>query len=721
MDATVAQPPQADKKPIWHHHHGDSRPDDYEWLREADENERLRLLRAENAWTRERTKHLDPLVATLNDEILRYTKLEDTSVPWREGAWWYYTRTWAPHQYPALYRVPDRGRRPNFDDMTEAFDEELVWDANRLANGRDFFSMSSFRPSPSGSLGALGFDDSGSERFTLRIFDIERQVVIDDSLTGLGYGLAWTLDSKNVIVTKVDEAWRSWQVWLHPVGQNGNDHLIYQENDPRFEVSMGQSRDGRWIVIHSSSPRTTEVRLLDRANPYAEPILVFARTPGLDYNVEPAGDHLLIVHNANLKDFELAIAPLGSSGPDQWECLLAAEPGERIIWADAFRDFAVITMRSAGRPELRVMRRIDSTVADISATDDDASPVGRQSRGVWTRPVPILVPDHVTLELARAPEWITSDIVVSTESVLLPSQHLAYMPASGESTIIKETVLDGFDPSRYEATKATVLAEDGTELPLTVFHRADVTPDGTNPGLIYGYGAYEFANDPYYKAALISLLDRGIVIGWTHVRGGGEMGRGWYEEGRRLQKKNSFTDFVACARYLRESGWVAAGRLAAEGRSAGGLLVGAAMNIAPEEFRAVLAGMPFVDALTTICDPSLPLTAGEWEEWGNPIESPEVYWYMKSYSPVENVGECEYPAVLATASLNDARVSWLEPTKWIQVLREKTTNDPIARPILEKVELTAGHSGASGRYDRWRAQAFEYAWLIDQIDANWYV
>ena len=729
MTETSALPPKADKRPVYRRHHGDKYADDYEWLRHADEKERLRLLNAENAWTRKRTRHLDSLVEDLTSEIVAHTKVEDTSVPYREGGWWYYARTTQGKQYETVYRVPDRGWRPRFEELTAECGEEMVWDGNALATGREFFSLSGFRPSPSGRFGALGFDDSGSEHFVLRIFDIERQVVIDDSMDGLGYGLAWTNDSKNVIVTKVDKTWRSWQVWLHPVGQKGNDHLIFQENDPRFEVSMSQSRDGRWIVIHSSSPTTTEVRLLDRANPYSEPILVCPRTPGLDYNVEPAGDHLLVVHNANAKDFEVAMAPLGDSGPDQWECVLAAEPGERIIWADAFRDFAVISMRSGGRTELRVMRRIESMRGDGGT---HAAPVGGEGAGfegmagsdgaagealpVWTRPAPIVVPDYVTIDLGRQPEWVCSDFVFVIESVLLPARHCTFNPETNKVEVVKET-LEGFDSGRYAATNATVLAEDGTDIPMMVFHRADVVPDGTNPGLLYGYGAYEIANDPYYKAALISLLDRGVVIGWTHVRGGGEKGREWYEEGRELAKKNTFTDFVACARHLRESGWVAPGRLAAEGRSAGGLLIGAAINLAPEEFCAVHAGMPFVDVLTTICNPSLPLTAGEWEEWGNPLESQEAYEYMKSYSPVENVRECEYPAILATTSLNDVRVSWVEPTKWVQVLREKTTNDPVERPILEKIEMVAGHAGASGRYDRWRSQAFEYAWILDRIGA----
>ncbi len=738
MTETPAAPPRAEKKPTVFEFHGQRYTDHYEWLRHADEKERLRILRAENEWTAARTAHLAPFVDALVAETVAHAIEDDVTLPYREGDWWYYRRTWAGRQYPALYRVPDRGTRPGFDELDEAGGEQVVWDGNALANGRDFFATSSFRPSPSGTLGALGCDHSGDERFTLRIFDIDRQVVIDDSVENIGYGLSWAADSRSVMFTRLDAAWRSWQVWLHPVGQNGDDHLIYQENDPRFEVSVSQSHDGRWAIIHSSSPTTTEVRLVDRHNPYAPPLLVCPRTRGLDYYVEPAGDQLLVVHNANCKDFEVASAPLRSSGPQEWETILRAGPGERIMWADAFSGYAVVSMRSGGATQMRVIRRVDAqAVADAGDIEGDAgqAPDEAQAHGTsetartpapegaaaWSAPIIVDVPAHATIEIGRHPEWECEEFALACESVLMPPRQLVCDPATGATRVAKDSAFDGFDPARYGATDVLVRAEDGTEIPMTVFHRADIGPNGANPGLVVGYGAYEIANDPYYKPVLLSLLDRGVVLGWTHVRGGGELGRAWYEDGKELNKRNTFTDFVACARYLRESGWTAPGRLAAQGRSAGGLLIGVALNLAPEEFRAAHAGMPFVDALTTICNPNLPLTAGEWEEWGNPLESPEVYEYMKTYTPVGNIRECEYPAILATTSLNDIRVSWVEPTKWVQTLRERATNDPIARPILEKIELVAGHQGASGRYDRWREEAFEYAWLLDQIDANWYV
>ncbi len=751
--------PIAKKIPTTRTFHGDSYVDNYEWLRDKNSYDVLDLLEAENAWTAERTAHIYPLQEAIVDEIASRTRENDTTAPVRQGDWWYVTRTWEGKQYPATFRLPinssDPARRPVFDGS-----EHLVWDGNSLGEGAEFFAISSFAPSPDGRLGALGVDFTGDEHFRLRIFDIETGAVIDDAVSGLGYGLAWTSDSNAVVYSRVDDSWRMWQVWLHRIGSpTWEDKLLFQEDDERFEAFHWASRDGRWIVVRSASTSTSEVLLYDVAHIDNPPIVVCPRRQGLDYSVEPADDLLLIVHNANVPDFEVAYASVGQSDPEEWTAIFTPEAGERVVAVDAFRDFAVISMRSGGQPQLRSMLRsassepstdqsnagvfnthnsaaanssdktarsgksdangsgLASSAADSQSSDEGAG--ARAPRSLpWTTPAIIPSEPLASIEVDENYEWEACEVVCSLQSLLTPPTQFGYAPVTGEKRLLKELEVPNYDRDAYTQEGVWVETDDGALVPMTVVHRADLKPDYTNPGYIYGYGSYEISMDPVFRPSFISILQRGVVVAFAHPRGGGEMGRAWYEEGRLLKKRNTFTDFIACARWLRTSGWVAEGRLAAEGRSAGGLLMGAVANLAPSEFRAIHAGVPFVDALTTILKPELPLTVGEWEEWGNPIESEEVYRYMQSYSPTENVGRREYPAILATTSLNDIRVLYVEPTKWVQILRDRATNDPIERPILEKIEMVAGHGGKSGRYDAWRERAFEIAWMLDQLGVS---
>ena len=751
--------PIAKKIPTTRTFHGDSYVDNYEWLRDKNSYDVLDLLEAENAWTAERTAHIYPLQEAIVHEIASRTRENDTTAPVRQGDWWYVTRTWEGKQYPATFRLPinssDPARRPVFDGS-----EHLVWDGNSLGEGAEFFAISSFAPSPDGRLGALGVDFTGDEHFRLRIFDIETGAVIDDAVSGLGYGLAWTSDSNAVVYSRVDDSWRMWQVWLHRIGSpTWEDKLLFQEDDERFEAFHWASRDGRWIVVRSASTSTSEVLLYDVAHIDNPPIVVCPRRQGLDYSVEPADDLLLIVHNANVPDFEVAYASVDQSDPEEWTAIFTPEAGERVVAVDAFRDFAVISMRSGGQPQLRSMLRsassepstdqsnagvfnthnsaaanssdktarsgksdangsgLASSAADSQSSDEGAG--ARAPRSLpWTTPAIIPSEPLASIEVDENYEWEACEVVCSLQSLLTPPTQFGYAPVTGEKRLLKELEVPNYDRDAYTQEGVWVETDDGALVPMTVVHRADLKPDYTNPGYIYGYGSYEISMDPVFRPSFISILQRGVVVAFAHPRGGGEMGRAWYEEGRLLKKRNTFTDFIACARWLRTSGWVAEGRLAAEGRSAGGLLMGAVANLAPSEFRAIHAGVPFVDALTTILKPELPLTVGEWEEWGNPIESEEVYRYMQSYSPTENVGRREYPAILATTSLNDIRVLYVEPTKWVQILRDRATNDPIERPILEKIEMVAGHGGKSGRYDAWRERAFEIAWMLDQLGVS---
>jgi oligopeptidase B len=422
----------------------------------------------------------------------------------------------------------------------------------------------------------------------------------------------------------------------------------------------------------------------------------------VEYDIEPAGDRLLIVHNADSVDSDLAWAPLDATSPDQWVPLMASAEGERFQGVEAFDDVAVLALRKGGLTALRVIDR-DAKSETGYGTSHDLE-LEEPVHHVW---------------LGDNPESATRTLQVGYESLVTPKTVYDYDFRTRELTLLKQQpVLGGYDPAAYEQRREWATAPDGTRVPISIVHPAGAVPDGSRPGLLTAYGSYEISSDPYFSVARLSLLERGFIYAIAHVRGGGEMGRAWYDDGKLMAKRNTFTDFVAAADHLVTSGWVDPDRLAAEGGSAGGLLMGAAVNLAPERFRAVHAAVPFVDALTTILDPSLPLTVVEWEEWGNPLEDPDAYAYMRSYSPYDNVHDAAYPAILATTSLHDTRVSFGEPAKWVARLREATTSDPAQRPVLLRTEMSAGHGGRSGRYDSWREVAWEWAFILDQLGAT---
>jgi oligopeptidase B len=695
-------PPSAPRREHVREHHGDAVVDPYEWLRDKSDPAVIAHLEAENAYAEEMTSHLEPLRQALFEEIRSRTQETDLSVPVRSGDWWYYTRTFENAQYAAHCRSPhtEPGTRPNPEPGSPVEGEQLLLDGNAEAEGHEFFSLGALTVSADHRWLAYAVDTEGDERFALKVKDLSTGGVVDEAVTGIGYGAAFSLDARHVFYLRVDEAWRPHQLWRHEVGTPAEaDVLVYEEPDPRFWMGVGVSRDDRWLMLGIGSKTTSEVRLLDAAEPTGEFRPVAPRREGVEYEVEPARDRLLIVHNADSPDSDLAWAPLTCSSHEEWRPLLGSEPGERFSGIDAFDDFAVLSLRTNGLTAVRVLPRDAGSETGFGAGHD----------------LPFDEPVY-QVGLGDNPESDTATIQVVFESMVTPKTVLDYTLASREWEVLKrQPVLGGYDPSAYEQRREWATAHDGTPVPISVVYPAGAEPDGTRAGLLTAYGSYEASSDPYFSVARLSLLQRGFVYAIAHVRGGGEMGRAWYDHGKLLHKKNTFTDFVDCAAHLIDSGWVAPDRLAAEGGSAGGLLIGAAVNLAPERFRAVHASVPFVDALTTILDPTLPLTVVEWEEWGNPLEDPEVYAYMKEYTPYENVRPAQYPAILATTSLNDTRVYFTEPAKWVAALRATVTNDPQERPILLRTEMVAGHGGRSGRYDAWRQLAWEWAFLIDQV------
>ncbi len=692
-------------------HHGDRVIDPFEWLRDKDDPEVIAHLEAENAYAEARTSHLEPLRSRIFDEIKSRTQETDLSVPAAYRGWWYYSRTFEGKQYAAQCRVRlvagqvgqvGQGR-PQLEPGVTPEGEQVLLDGNAEAQGHEFFSLGAFEVSPDGRRIAYAVDVEGDERFALRVKDIETGALIDDAVTEIGYGAVWSLDGQHLFYTRMDESWRPHQVWRHEVGTDGDsDVLVFEEPDERFWMGIGSSRDDAWVIIAVGSKLTSEVLLLDAAAPLDAPRVVAPRRDGVEYDVEPAGDRLLIVHNANHADFELAQAPLDARSHEQWSSLAESVVGERLLGVEAFSAHAVVSLRRDGLTALRVIPRDPSAVSGFGPPDDL----------VFDEPL-------YCVGTGNNPEYETSALQVVFESMVTPKTISDYDFVTGEYTLLKaQPVLGGYDPADYEQHREWATAADGTQVPISLIHRRDVTADGTAPGLIYGYGAYEICIDPYFSVARLSLLDRGFVYAIAHVRGGGEMGRQWYDSGKMEHKTTTFTDFIACADHLVSSGWVATDRLVAEGGSAGGLLMGAVANLAPGRFRAIHAAVPFVDALTTILDPSLPLTVPEWEEWGDPLHHADVYRNMKGYTPYENIAAVDYPAILATTSLNDTRVYFVEPAKWVARLRETVTSDPVQRPILFKIEMVAGHGGKSGRYDAWTQYAWELAFLMDQVGVS---
>ena len=705
----TATAPIAKRVPMRRVHHGDVFVDAYEWLRDKDNPEVISYLEAENAFTEAQTAHLTELSEAVFSEIKARTKETDLTVPTYTShpggsAYWYYVRTVEGSEYPIYCRVVAHNRQKLPDPEKEISGEEVLLDGNLEAAGHEFFSLGALSVSLDGRLLAYSTDLTGAERFTIMIKDLVSGELLADQISDTAYGVAWAKNS-HLFYTRADEAWRPYIVLRHRIGTDpAQDVAVLTEADERFWLSVDSSRDDRWIIIGAGSKITSEVRLLSTDDPEGVPRIVAPRRQGIEYDIEPAGDRLLIVHNDGAEDFELAEAPLTATSHREWTPVIPHRQGVRILSVSAYASHAVVSLRRDGLTGLHVLPRNAS--GDLLAGADIA----------FEEPLYVV---HAPGES----EYDTPTIRIAYASMLTPDSVYDYHLATGELALLKRTpVLDDprfgpYQPENYLQERGWATAYDGTRVPLSIVRKADIPLDGSAPALLYGYGAYEASMDPSFAVPRLSLLDRGIVFAIAHVRGGGELGRTWYEQGKTLSKKNTFTDFIACADYLLEHGYTSVDRLAARGGSAGGLLMGAVANLAPEKFHAIHAAVPFVDALTTILHPDLPLTVIEWEEWGDPLHNPEVYAYMKSYTPYENVRSINYPAILATTSLNDTRVLYVEPAKWIAALRHAATNSDKSQMLL-KTEMVAGHGGVSGRYKSWRELAFEYAWIIGEIASD---
>ena len=696
-------PPIAKQEALIREFHGRSFVDEYEWMRNKESQDTLDYLNAENTYTEAKTAHLKQLTENVFEEIKSRVKQTDMSVPSRAGDYWYYGRSEEGKEYGFSCRIPvsegqDPWEPPVIPEEGKPEGEQILLDNNALAEGHDYFALGAASVTKSGRFLAYSTDTEGDERFELFIKDLETGKLLDDHLTDIFYGATWAGEDY-IFYQKVDDAWRPDTVWRHKVGTAQSDDVcVFTEADERFRVGVGSTRSEKYLIIAVGSPLTSEYWVLDMDNPEGEFEVLWERETGVEYDIDHVvrggKDQWLVTHNAHGPNFEVSWVDANANplpGIRDLDILVPHNDDVRIEGVDTYRDFATLSYRRGGIPRVAVMQLVDDHFGDFEEINFDEEIYSAGSTG--------------------NPEWDAPVIRLSYTSYTQPAQLFQYRIATGERTLLKEQeVPGGYNADEYEAYREWAIAKDGTQIPVSIVKRKDLATDSPRPALLYGYGSYEASMDPGFSVSRLSLLDRGMLYVVAHVRGGGEMGRLWYDEGKLMAKKNTFTDFIDVADHLINNQLTSPEVLVAEGGSAGGLLVGAVANMAPDRFKGIQAVVPFVDPLTSILKPELPLTVGEWEEWGDPYHDPEVYDYMATYAPYENVAAQDYPDILAVTSLNDTRVLYVEPAKWIAKLRQVATGGE----FLLKTEMAAGHGGVSGRYARWHQTAFEYAWTINK-------
>lgn len=683
----MPEPPVAPREDHIRRIHGDEAADPWFWMRDTGDARFVELLAAETTYTDAVTAVQADLRAQLYAEIKSRVKETDLSVPTRRGDWWYQARTFEGKAYPVHVRIavadPDS---PPGDDAPY----QVILDENVVAEGHEHSQIGGAAVSADGALLAWSVDHTGDESFTLHIRDLDTGTDRAETVQNVSYPLAWSADGRFVFYTTLDHIQRPWQVWRHELGTaQGEDTVVFTEPDERFFVGVETNRSDDWILISTNSAVTSETWILDAHAPTSAPRCIAGRVQDVEYAVEAHRDRMFILTNADgAEDFALFAAD-PNHPDDRWDEVIPHRRGTRLEGVDAFADHLVVHLRSGGVTGMRILTIDGAVVRDVDLPEVIGTVSGQAN-----------------------PEFSTTAYRFAYESLVTPPSVFAENLLTGARVLLKQhEVLGGYAPDQYVTERVWVTASDGTQVPMSTVRRRDTALDGSAPCLLYGYGAYEISMDPWFSAARLSLLDRGWIYAIAHVRGGGEMGRHWYTDGKFAAKPNSFTDFVACARHLVASGVTSPDRIVARGGSAGGLLMGAVVNLAPELFAAIIAEVPFVDPLSTLLDPSLPLTVTEWEEWGDPLDDPEAYETIRAYSPYENIRAVPYPAILTITGVEDPRVSAHEPAKWVQRLRAVTTGDA---PILLKVD-TGGHGGPTGRYDAWRDEAFVLGFALSAV------
>jgi len=674
------QPPKAEINPKTFVEHGITRTDNYYWLNERENPKVREYLEAENAYMDQALAHTKPLQEQLYTEIRSRIKESDNSVPYQLRGYWYYTRYEQGKEYPIYCRKKG--------SMEAA--EEVMLDVNVLAVGHDFYEVSGVNVSPNNNLLLYSVDTTGRRKYNIHFKNLATGETYAHSISNASGG-AWALDNNTVFYTVIDDVTlRAYRIYRHNLSQSDKaDFLVYEETDNTFYSYVTSTKSDDYIMIVSGSTMSSEVRFLDAKNPTGEFTFVQQRMKDVLYSVEQQGDKFYILHNKDAVNFMLSVTPIKTPGVDQWKTILNHDKSILREGFELFDNFIVVQERSNALNQFRII--------DLKKNNEHMMKFDEEA---------------FSARLSFNPDFATNKLRYSYTSMTTPYSTYEYDMVSRSKVLLKEQeVLGGYDKSLYETKRLWATASDGVKVPISIIYKKGIKLDGSNPALLYGYGSYGLSTDPGFSYANISLLDRGFVYAIAHIRGGEEMGREWYEEGKKLKKMNTFTDFIACGEFLIQKGYTSNNKLFARGGSAGGLLMGAVANLRPDLFKGILAHVPFVDVVTTMMDESIPLTTGEYDEWGNPNE-PEYFKYMLSYSPYDNVKAQSYPAMLVYTAFEDSQVQYFEPAKWVAKLRVLKTD---TNPLYIQTEMAGGHGGKSGRFERLRFTAIEFAFMFDLL------
>lgn len=664
-----------EKELITHDH---KRTDPYYWLNDRDNPEVIRYLKAENDYTEKVMKHTVAFQETLYKEIIGRIKQTDESVPYLSNGYWYYLRYEEGREYPIHCRKKE----------TLEAAEEIMLDVNVMAEGHDYYQVVGLNISPDNRLLAFGVDPVSRRQYTIYIKDLHTGELLDVEITQTTGGSTWANDSKTLFYTKKDEqTLRSHQIYRHILGSASADVLIYEEKDDTFYTGIYKTRSDRFLVIWSGSTLTNDYRILDADTPESEFRPFTPRERGLEYSIEHFEDKFYVVTNLEAQNFRLMETQTDRTDRSHWKEVIAHRPDVLLEGVEAFREYLVVEERKNGLTELRIIHQKTGKEHYLDFGEE-----------------------AYTAYVSVNKEFDTSVLRYGYTSLTTPNSIFDYNMASGEKTLLKQQeIVGGYDPAMYETRRLYAKARDGVKVPLSLVYKKDLKREAGNPALLYGYGSYGATIDPTFSSVRLSLLDRGFVFAIAHVRGGQMLGRPWYEDGKMFKKKNTFNDFVDCAEHLTATGYADPSRLFAMGGSAGGLLMGVVINERPDLWKGVVAAVPFVDVMTTMLDENIPLTTGEYDEWGNPNEK-QSYDYMLSYSPYDNVKVASYPNLLVTTGLHDSQVQYWEPAKWVAKLRDLKTD---SNRLLLKTNMETGHGGASGRFEQYRETALEYAFILD--------
>ena len=665
-----------ERKPARLELHGDVRIDNYFWLKERDNPDVIAYLDAENAYTEKMMAPMQGMQEILFDEIKSRIKEDDESAPYKRGDYFYYYRYVEGSEYPIYAR-----KKGSLDA-----DEEIMLDVNQLAGDADYFSVRGFKVSPDDRIAAYGVDTRGRRFYDLHFLDLETGEALPDTIEDMTSNFQWANDSQTVLYAKQHpETLRSYRVFRHKLG-SADDTLVYEEEDETNYLGVSKSLSGKFFYLFSSQTLSTEIRYLSADSPEDEPTVFLPREENHEYFVTDGGDRFYVISNDGAKNFRILEAPLDNTSKDAWTEIVAHRDDALIEGLAVFKDYFVVTIVENGIKQMEVIERTTGDTYRIDFGED-----------VYTA----YADDNY--------EFDTPWFRYIYESMTTPESTYDFNMASKEHKLIKErAVLGGFDRDDYQTERLFATARDGTQVPVSIVYRKGMQKNGQNPLFQYGYGSYGSSMEPTFSANMLSLLDRGFIYAIAHIRGGSEMGREWYYDGRQLNKKNTFTDFIDVSKFLIDAGYTSPERLYARGGSAGGLLMGAVVNMAPELYKGISTRVPFVDVVTTMLDEDIPLTSGEWDEWGNPAEK-KYYDYMKSYSPYDNVQAMAYPNILVTTALHDSQVQYWEPAKWVAKLRELKTDDNL---LLLKTDMAAGHSGKTGRFQRIEDTALYFSFFL---------